>query len=58
MNEKRHETTITDETARRGYGPLGHGVWSVVCSCGWYARVDGGGRNRAEIVASDHRSGR
>ena len=51
-----HETKLTDITEHRpgGYGPMGHGVWLVTCSCGFRRIVDIGARNAARRVESDH----
>jgi len=51
-----HQTTITEDTHRVGYGPSGHGSWTVRCSCGWIITATHGGRNGAESEAWSHRS--
>jgi hypothetical protein len=52
----KHETTVRDVTATRGYGPYGHGTYLVTCTCGWYQYSYLRGRNGAEyVVAYEHR---
>ena len=48
-----HATSIADVSSS-GYGPLGHGRWSITCVCGWRTTTDTGGRNAAAIASSDH----
>jgi hypothetical protein len=50
-----HATSIASESRPGGdYGPFGHGVWSVVCTCGWRTTTWDGGRNAAEMVSRNH----
>lgn len=52
----KHSTTVKDVTVHKpgGYGPMGHGVWVVVCTCGYKQTVNTGARNRALCVETDH----
>ena len=51
-----HSTTVKDITVAKpgGYGPMGHGVWLVTCSCGFRQTVPTGARNAALRVEADH----
>ena len=53
-----HQTTVTDATDRRGYGPMGHGTWDITCSCGWVTSTNTGGKGAADLRAEDHVSHR